>query len=69
MFAGGRDETTPAGGFIITEFEAGRAFEIDTDRNVVWEYITRYDETRVAELTGAKVYPADYFTVEDWSCD
>ena len=56
------------GGILITETEGGRAFQIDKDRKVVWEYINRYDDTRVLEMTSAEVYPAAYFTVKDWSC-
>ena len=32
------------------------------------EYINRYDEDEIAELTEARLYPADFFDVPDWSC-
>ncbi|WP_424989579.1 arylsulfotransferase family protein [Fluviibacterium sp. S390] len=64
----GKHDPVPGGGFIITEFEGGRAFQTDAEGRVVWEYLNRYDETQVAELTEARLYPADYFTVTDWSC-
>ncbi|OYX44291.1 MAG: hypothetical protein B7Z02_05930 [Rhodobacterales bacterium 32-67-9] len=64
----GKEVPTAGGGFIVTEFEAGRAFETDAAGRIVWEYINRYDETRVAEITEARSYPASYFTVSDWSC-
>lgn len=57
-----------AGGLMITETAGGRAFEIDRERRIVWEYINRYDDDRVLEITSAEVYPAGYFTVTDWSC-
>lgn len=58
----------PDGGLLITEPEAGRVFEVDGNGQIVWEYINRWDETRVIEMTGARAFPADYFTVRDWSC-
>lgn len=56
------------GGYLITEFEAGRALQTDRAGRIVWEYINRYDTEFVAEITEARLYPADYFTVDDWSC-
>lgn len=64
----GKHELTPKGGLLITEFEGGRAFEIDAAGRVIWEYINRYSAEEVAEITEARVYPASYFTVSDWSC-
>lgn len=64
----GKQEPQADGGFLVTEFEAGRAFETDAAGRIVWEYINRYDATRVAEITEARSYPASYFTVTDWSC-
>jgi len=64
----GKLDPRPGGGVLITEFDAGRAFEVAADGTLLWEYINRYDEDRVLELTEARAYPADYFTVDDWSC-
>ena len=64
----GKVEVTPAGGLMITEFEAGRVLETDANGKVVWEYVNRYNPTEVAEITEARVYPSSYFTVADWSC-
>lgn len=61
-------QPTVSGGLMITETAGGRAFEIDRDRRVVWEYINRHDDARVLEITSAELYPAGYFTVTDWSC-
>ena len=58
----GKVDATPNGGLLITEFEGGRVFETDSGGNIVWEYINRYDQENVAEMTEARVYPADYFT-------
>jgi hypothetical protein len=64
----GKHELTSRDGLLITEFEAGRVVETDSSGRTVWEYINRYDEDEVAEITEARIYPGDYFTVSDWSC-
>lgn len=64
----GKIDPTPGGGYLVTEFEAGRVFEIDPEGRIVWEYINRYDDAFVTEITEARSYPAAYFTVTDWSC-
>ena len=64
----GKHELVPDGSFLITEFEGGRVFEVDANRKIVWEYINRYDEDEVLEVTEARIYPSSYFTVEDWNC-
>jgi hypothetical protein len=65
----GKVDLTDDGGFLITEFEAGRVFEVDEDGAIVWEYINRYDEENVAEITEARLYRRGYFKVADWVCD
>jgi hypothetical protein len=57
------------GSLLMTEFEGGRAFEVDASGNLIWEYINRYSDTQVAEITQARRYPLDYFTVTDWTCE
>ena len=64
----GKHENTPEGGLLITEFEGGRVFETDRHSEIIWEYVNRYDEETVAEITEARVYPESYFDVSDWSC-
>ncbi|MDI3337229.1 arylsulfotransferase family protein [Defluviimonas aestuarii] len=64
----GKIDLVEGGGALVTEFEGGRAFEFDSNRDIVWEYINRYDAERVQEITGAWRYPASYFTVENWDC-
>lgn len=66
----GKHELTFAGGLLITEFEAGRVVETDKDGHVIWEYMNRYDEDEVAEITEARIYSRDYFNAVDWNdCD
>lgn len=64
----GAIQPLPDGGLLVTETEGGRAFQIDRERRVVWEYINRYDADSVIEMTTAEAYPASHFTVSDWSC-
>lgn len=52
---------------LITEFEGGRVLET-RERRVVWEYVNRFDDDSVAEVTEARLYDRDYFDVSDWSC-
>ena len=65
----GKIDLAKDGSLLITEFQGGRAFEIDASGTVIWEYINRYNEKRVAEITEARIYSPSYFTVSDWSCD
>lgn len=65
----GKHDPNGSGGFLVTEFEAGRLFEFDSNGTVIWEYINRYDETRVAEISEARLYDRGYFKIDDWSCD
>ena len=55
------------GNILITESDAGRVFEVTTTGEIVWEYINRYSDTEVAKITDALRYPAEYFTLEEWS--
>jgi len=64
----GKHQRLDNGNILITESLAGRAFEVDSMGNVVWEFINRYDETDVAIIGGAARYPEDFFQVKDWSC-
>lgn len=64
----GKVEPTPAGGLLITEAQRGRVHEVGPDGRVVWEYVNRYDDDEVAEIGEARLYPAGYFHVKDWSC-
>jgi hypothetical protein len=65
----GKLELSPNGGLLVTEFEGGRVFETDSNGRIIWEYINRYDSDEVAEISEARIYPASYFQVSDWSCN
>lgn len=65
----GQHELLKNDGMLITEFDAGRVFEVDSDKNVIWEYVNRYDENYVGEVTNAVIYPANYFYEELHNCN
>ncbi len=65
----GRHKLTQNGGLFVAEFEGGRVFETDAAGRIIWEYINRYDSDEVAGITDARIYPARYFSVSDWSCE
>jgi hypothetical protein len=64
----GKVDVTPAGGLFITEAQGGRVRETDANGNLVWEYVNRFSPDEIAEIGEARVYPASYFSVTDWSC-
>ena len=64
----GKHEFMSHGGLLITEFEGGRLLETNSSGQIIWEYINRYNEDEIAELTEARIYPASYFDVKKWSC-
>ncbi len=61
----GQHEILDGGGILITEFDAGRVLEVDGAGTVVWEYVNKYDDEFVGEITNAKLYPLSYFET-DW---
>jgi hypothetical protein len=66
-FSCGSNQRLPNGNTLITESDAGRAFEIDADREVVWEYWnphrvpdpTQRGRERIATLFEVVRLPAD----------
>jgi len=64
----GQHELLEDGGMLITEFDAGRVFEVDGHGNLVWEYINQFDDEFVGEITNAALYDNDYFTVDWGNC-
>ena len=65
----GQHELLADDGMIITEFDAGRVLEVDSNGEIVWEYINRYDDDFVGELINADVYPAGYFQTGWAECE
>ena len=63
------NELLDKGGMLITEFDAGRVFEVNARGGRVWEYVNHFDDQFVGEITNAARYDADYFTVDWNSCN
>jgi Arylsulfotransferase (ASST) len=63
----GKHQHLPNGSILITEGEAGRAFEVTLAGEVVWSYINRWDDDEVAWIEEATRYPMRYaaFTGEE----
>ena len=64
----GKHQRLANGNLLITESQAGRVFEITDSGEIVWEFINRYDSDEIADVTGARRYPEEYFAVHDWTC-
>ena len=64
----GKVQRTANDGYLITEFEGGRVLEIDRTGEIVWEYINRYDNNLVAEISESYWYSTDYFELSNWEC-
>ncbi len=67
-FCCGSNQRLPNGNTLITESDAGRAFEIDADREIVWEYLNPHrvpdphkkGQERIATLFEVVRLPADF---------
>ncbi len=56
----GKHQVLENGGILITESEAGRAFEAAPDGRIAWAYVNRYDDNEVGWLMSATRYPESY---------
>jgi hypothetical protein len=65
----GKHQYLPNGNILITQSEAGRAFEIDGNGEIVWEYINRYSKDQIAIIEQADRYPASYGTFTQKGCE
>ncbi|MCB2134902.1 MAG: hypothetical protein KDE08_02990 [Rhodobacteraceae bacterium] len=65
----GKHQLLTNGNILIAETDAGRAFEVTPDGDVVWSYINGYDEAQVGWLMSAARYPDSYRLIGDTICD
>jgi len=65
----GQHEILEDGGMLITEFDAGRVLQVDEDGEIVWEYVNKYNDEFVGEITNAAIFSPDYFEVDWQACD
>lgn len=63
----GKHETLENGNLLIVEAQRGRVFEVTPDGDIVWQYVNRYDDERVAVVTNALRLAPGWFDVDDWS--
>ncbi|MEK7266852.1 MAG: arylsulfotransferase family protein [Pseudomonadota bacterium] len=59
----GRHQRLDNGNILITETDAGRAFEVTPEGDVVWQYVNRYNANEVGWLMSAARYPASYASI------
>lgn len=64
----GEHELLEDDGMLITEFDAGRVLQVDGDGRVVWEYVNRYDDDFVGEVTNASLHTPDEFETDGQTC-
>ena len=64
----GKHQRLPNRNVLITESQAGRAFEVTESREIVWEYINRWDEDEVAWISEATRYPEEYAGFAEEPC-
>jgi hypothetical protein len=56
----GKHEWLPNGNMLITESMKGRAFEIDTEGNIVWEFVNIIKEGTAGKVFEAQRLPNEY---------
>ena len=64
----GKHQVLENGNVLITETDAGRAFEVTESGEVVWSFVNGYDETRVGWIMSATRYPPEYAAIGEIPC-
>jgi hypothetical protein len=67
-FSRGKHQNLPNGNILITEYEGGRVFEMTPAGDVVWTYINRWDDNRVAKVVEGSRYDIDPAVFESPEC-
>lgn len=57
----GKHEHLANGNVLVTEPQGGRAFEVDGQGDIVWEYRNTFDDDRNLLISKAMVLPTDFF--------
>lgn len=65
----GRQQPLPNGNVLASEPDGGRLFEIDQRGEIVWEYINRWSEDKVAAVTQARRLDENFFQELPASCE
>jgi len=64
----GKHQLLDNGNIFIAESQAGRAFEVTRNGEVVWEYQNRFDEDRNLLVSDAILLPPDFFAPDALQC-
>jgi hypothetical protein len=65
----GTHQTLPNGNILISEGKAGRVFEINQQGDIVWDFVSPYDDSYASLVEAAHRYDLGYFSVTDWQCE
>ena len=60
----GKHQVLPDGNILISSPEQGRIFEVSREGETVFEFVNRFDESRVLKVSEAKWLPENFFTVD-----
>ena len=64
----GQHELLDGGEILITEFDAGRVLQVDAAGGTVWEYVNRFDDAHVGEISNSQLFMPGYFGAEMGRC-
>lgn len=64
----GKHQLLENGNILITETDAGRAFEVTKEGTVVWSFINGWDDHRVGWIMSATRYPPEYASIGQIAC-
>lgn len=65
----GQHELLEDNEMIVTEFDAGRVFQVDGSGQIIWEFVNKYDENFVGEITDSHLFSAEYLDFDFSKCD
>jgi hypothetical protein len=63
----GRNQWLPNGNILITETKWGRAFEINREGEIVWEYVNYVDDQTIGWVGEVQRFPPEYVRLYDGS--
>lgn len=58
----GKQQVLSNGNILIAHYEGGRVFEVDKNGDIVWTFITSYDDDEVYSVSDAMRIPKNYLT-------
>ena len=64
----GKHQILENGNVLITETDAGRAFEVTPDGDVVWSFVNEWDDEQVGWLMKATRYPETFAAISNIDC-